>query len=104
LRGHADAQVMVDLLQRGIAGRGRLPGKHGGAPTAYAVVSVPVPDRPKELARLFRDASAVGINIEDVSIDHAPGMPFGLVELSVRPESSSDLAAALRSAGWSIQA
>jgi prephenate dehydrogenase len=103
LRGHADAQVVVDLLRQGIAGRGRLPGKHGGTPTAYAVVSVLVPDRPKELARLFRDASAVGVNIEDVSIDHAPGMPFGLVELSVRPDSSSDLAAALRSAGWSIQ-
>lgn len=94
---------MEDLLRRGIAGRGRLPGKHGGAPTRYAVVPVLVPDRPGELARLFRDAGRAGVNIEDVSIEHAPGMLLGLVELSIRPDAVEPLIEVLHSAGWSIQ-
>lgn len=99
----AGAETVVDLLQRGITGRARLPGKHGGAPTKYAVVAVLVPDRPGELARLFRDADAVGANIEDVLIEHASGVLFGLVELSVQPEAAAPLADALRSAGWLVQ-
>ena len=35
---------------------------------------------PGELARLFGDVGASGVNIEDVRIDHDPGRPVGLVE------------------------
>jgi prephenate dehydrogenase len=97
------ADVVAALLRRGAAGRSRLPGKHGGAPTTYAVVPVLVPDRPGELARLFRDAGTVGVNVEDVAIEHTPGVPYGLVELSVQLEAAQPLTDALRSAGWSIQ-
>ena len=74
-----------ELLVRGNAGRARLPGKHGAPPTSYAVVPVVLPDRPGELARLFADAGDAGVNIEDVRIEHSPGQPVGLVELSCRP-------------------
>ena len=47
---------------------------------------VAVPDHPGELARLFADAGASGVNIEDVRIDHDPGRPVGLVELVVAVE------------------
>ena len=39
------------------------------------------PRPPGELARLFADAVASEVNIEDVHIDHDPGRPVGLVEL-----------------------
>lgn len=90
------------LLTTGNAGRARLPGKHGTAPTAYVVVPVVVADRPGELARLFADAGVAGINIEDVRIEHSPGQPVGLVELSVQPAVEQRLATALGKLGWVV--
>ncbi len=58
------------MLRRGNAGRARVPGKHGAAPTAYETVAVLIGDQPGELARLFADAGAAGVNIEDVRIEH----------------------------------
>ena len=86
----------------GVRGRERLPGKHGGRSTRYAVVQVLVSDQPGQLARLFTAADEVGINIEDVSIEHAPGHPVGVVELMVGPDLAADLAGALRERGWSV--
>ena len=97
-----DRSAVADLLARGNAGRARLPGKHGARPLPYAVVPVVVPDRPGELARLFVAAGAAGVNIEDVTIEHSPGRPVGLVELAVRPEAADALADALTRAGWTL--
>lgn len=91
-----------DLLERGVAGRKALPGKHGGPTRTYAVVAVVLPDRPGQLATLFHDADATGVNVEDVAIEHSPGALVGMVELSVRPEGRDALVAGLRAAGWSI--
>ncbi|MBO0828891.1 MAG: prephenate dehydrogenase [Streptosporangiales bacterium] len=90
------------LLERGVAGRLALPGKHGGPTRAYAVVTVVLPDRPGQLARLFRDADAAGVNVEDVALEHSPGAEIGVVELSVRPESRDPLVTGLRKAGWDV--
>ena len=63
---------------------------------------VVVKDRPGQLGRLFADAGKAEVNIEDVSIEHSPGQPVGVVELSVRPERAATLADALRARGWSV--
>lgn len=97
------ADRLLGLLARGREGRRRLPGKHGAAAAAYAAVPVVVEDRPGELARLLVAAGETGVNIEDVTIEHAPGAPLGLVELAVRPELADRLAADLARAGWSVQ-
>jgi prephenate dehydrogenase len=96
------ATHVVDLLSRGQHGRARIPGKHGGRPSDYAVVPVVIPDRPGELALLFQAAGVAGVNIEDVTIEHSPGLPVGVAELSVRPEAAERLAAELRARGWKI--
>jgi prephenate dehydrogenase len=96
------ADVVRDFLVRGRAGRARLPGKHGRAAVSYAVVPVVIPDQPGALARLFAAAGEAGVNIEDVSIEHAPGQPVGLVELSVRPELADALTAGLQATGWRV--
>jgi prephenate dehydrogenase len=95
-------QKVSDLLERGNAGRARIPGKHGGRPSAYALVSVLIPDKPGELARLFQAAGDAGVNIEDVAIEHSPGLPVGVAELSVKPEAADPLADELRARGWSV--
>ncbi|WP_328889765.1 prephenate dehydrogenase [Streptomyces sp. NBC_00316] len=92
-----------DVLRRGNAGRVRVPGKHGAAPTAYEVVAVLISDRPGELAGIFADAGKAGINVEDVRIEHATGQQAGLVQLMVEPSAAPALAAALRERGWSIR-
>ncbi|MEL5954450.1 prephenate dehydrogenase [Streptomyces sp. CLV115] len=92
-----------DVLRRGNAGRVRVPGKHGTAPTAYEMVSVLISDRPGELAGIFADAERAGVNVEDVRIEHATGQQAGLVQLMVEPSAVPALSAALRERGWSIR-
>jgi prephenate dehydrogenase len=96
--------ALADLLTRGRDGRRLVAGKHGGPPTVFAAVPVVVADRPGELARLFAAAGEAGVNVEDVAIEHSPGQPVGLVELSVRPGAVTVLVEALRAAGWSVHA
>lgn len=88
------------LLARGVAGTRVIPGKHGGPSQHTLSVFVSVPDTPGELARLFADAGASGVNIEDVHIDHDPGRPTGLVELVVAESRADLLLGSLESRGW----
>lgn len=94
---------LADVLERGIAGVGRLPGKHGGTARGFVTVQVVIPDRPGELARLFHAAGEGGINIEDVRIEHSPGLPVGVAELLVRPEAVAPLSAVLAAEGWPVR-
>ncbi len=90
------------MLKRGVAGHGRIPGKHGGPAPAYVVVQVVIGDRPGQLARLFQICDEVGVNVEDVRLEHAPGLPLGIAELSVQPDSAPVLAQALRERDWQL--
>ena len=96
-------KAVAALLDRGQAGVARIPGKHGGAPREFAVVQVVIPDQPGELARLFEAAGAAGVNIEDVRIEHSPGLPVGVAELSVRPAEAGVLLDALEAGGWPVR-
>ncbi|MGN6129577.1 MAG: prephenate dehydrogenase [Nocardioidaceae bacterium] len=95
-----DRDKVATVLGRGVAGTAKIPGKHGAPVVEEAVVFVAVPDHPGELARLFSDASAIGVNIEDVRIDHAPGRPLGQVELTVAADQADHLLASLAERGW----
>jgi prephenate dehydrogenase len=97
-----DLDGVEKLLHAGVAGRGRLPGKHGSQPAEFVGVPVELADRPGQLAGLFSDVGEIGVNVEDVRIEHVPGEPVGLVELSVRPETQSTLTDALRLRGWTV--
>jgi prephenate dehydrogenase len=91
------------LLDRGRAGVGRIPGKHGGQPRKFTVVQVVIADRPGELARLFNAAGAAGVNIEDIRLEHSPGLPVGVAELSVRPDQAATLLDAMEDGGWPVR-
>jgi prephenate dehydrogenase len=97
------AADVTDLLERGQAGVARIPGKHGGQPRNFTVVQVVIPDQPGELARLFDAAGAAGVNIEDVRIEHSPGLPVGVAELSVRPDQATALLDAMEAGGWPVR-
>lgn len=90
-------------MRRGNSGQARIPGKHGAPPTRYETVVVAIGDQPGELGRLFGEVAQVGVNIEDVSIDHATGQRVGLVQLSVAPSAVKQLVVALRARGWDVR-
>lgn len=93
---------LTQLLKRGVAGHDRIPGKHGGPAPAYVVVQVVIGDRPGQLARLFQICDEVGVNVEDVRLEHAPGLPLGIAEVSVQPDSAPVLAQTLRERDWQL--
>ena len=95
-----DRGPLGEILQRGVAGTLAIPGKHGGPSRPTASVFVSLPDHPGELARLFADAGASEVNIEDVHIDHDPARDTGLVELLVDETRADHLQASLESRGW----
>ena len=95
-----DRGPLGEILERGVAGTRAIPGKHGGPSRPTASVFVSLPDHPGELARLFADAGASGVNIEDVHIDHDPARDTGLVELLVDETRADHLQASLESGGW----
>ena len=98
--GDDAAKELAAVLEAGREGVARIPGKRGGPAPDYVVVQVVIGDRPGELARLFAAAGTAGINIEDLRIEHSPGLPVGVAELSVRPEAAAPLVAALTEGGW----
>jgi prephenate dehydrogenase len=98
-----DPKSVATLLDIGQAGVARIPGKHGGAPREFTAVQVVIRDQPGELTRLFDAAGRAGVNIEDVRIEHSPGLPVGVAELSVRPAEAGPLLAALEAGGWPVR-
>jgi len=91
---------LMEILVRGRAGTQIIPGKHGGAAIETGPVFVLVPDHPGELARLFSDIGQIGVNVEDLRIDHDPGRPAGLVELQVEAAAAEELRTALEARNW----
>lgn len=92
-----------ELLRSGAEGKARIPGKHGAAESPYALVPVMVPDQPGSLAQLFVAAGELGINLEDVSIEHVLGRPSGVVDLFVHPWASAALREGLTSRGFDVR-
>ena len=90
------------LLSRGNQGVARIPGKHGGKYAQYQQVTVMIDDSPGALAALFTFVGEIGVNIEEIKLEHSPGAPIGLVELQVVPGSFEHLVKELTSHGWRL--
>ena len=94
--------ALNSVLERGNSGVARLPGKHGLKATNYSVNTVMIDDRPGELARLLTEIGEIGVNLEEIKLEHSPSSPVGLVEVSVLPEVDSVLVNALVERGWKL--
>ena len=90
------------LLARGNQGVARIPGKHGGKYAHYQQVTVMIDDSPGALAALFSFVGEIGVNIEEIKLEHSPGAPIGLVELQVLPASFEHLVKELSANGWRL--
>jgi len=97
-------EALTDLIERGRIEVARIPGKHGGAQRDYTAVTVIVPDEAGQLLRLLSDVTAVGVNVEDIAIEHSPRQPVGLTTLYVDPTRATELTAVLSDKDWEIAA
>ena len=97
-----DGGAAAALVATGRASRALLPGKAAATRPSWARVGVVIADRPGELARLFGVAAASDVNVEDLTIEHAPDHPVGYVDIDVRPEQADRLMGALAAAGWAV--
>lgn len=93
-------RTLAGAIAAGNEGHDRIPGKHGQAPAKYADITVYMDDEPGSLARLFADVEDLGINVEDVRMDHAPGIMLGSVDISVLPAQAHALVEGLTARGW----
>lgn len=94
-------RALADLLAAGNAGVARIPGKHG-TDLKLASLTVLIDDTPGQLARLLTEIGELGVNLEDLRLEHSPGAPLGVVELQVAPEAASGLVADLKQRGWRV--
>lgn len=95
----AGVHAVLDLGNKGV---GKIPGKHGGKFTEYQLLTVVIDDSPGALAGLLTFIGDIGVNIEDLKLEHSPGAPIGLVELQVLPESALRLTEKLSGNGWRL--
>lgn len=95
----AAVNQILDAGNRGVA---KIPGKHGSKAQQYQRIVVMIDDRPGELGRLFNEVGALGVNIEELQLEHSPSAQIGLVELFVLPKFAEPLVAGLQNRGWRI--
>ncbi|QQC59850.1 prephenate dehydrogenase [Rothia kristinae] len=93
---------IAQLMSEGNAGVARIPGKHGGSPKAFSELTVLVDDTPGQIARLLTEIGELGVNVEDVRMEHSPGQPVGMVEVAVNPTVHERLVQDLTTRGWRI--
>ena len=93
---------LAQLMSEGNAGVARIPGKHGTVPTAFATLTVLVDDTPGSLARLLADIGELGVNVEDLRLEHSTGADVGMAELSVSPAKHDELVTGLTERGWKV--
>jgi len=94
-------RAVADAIRQGNEGVERLPGKHGQN-RRFETMVVMVDDTPGQLGRLFGELGELGVNVEDLRLEHSPGAQFGLAEISVAPASLRGAIEGLEERGWRI--
>lgn len=90
---------LADLLAAGNRGVARIPGKHGSS-ERFVTITVLVDDRPGQLAGLLTELGDLGINMEDLRLEHSPGAQIGFAEIAVLPEVAEQAITDLTERGW----
>ncbi|RGE16828.1 prephenate dehydrogenase [Leucobacter sp. wl10] len=90
---------IADLLAEGNRGVARIPGKHGSS-EHFTTITVLIDDRPGELGRLLTELGELGINMEDLRLEHSPGAQIGFAEIAVLPEVAERAVSDLVERGW----
>lgn len=93
--------TIMNELAAGNAGVAKLPGKHGQN-RKFTAITVLVDDKPGQIARLLTEIGELGVNLEDMRLEHVEGAARGLVELTVLPDAAEKLVSDLEARNWSV--
>lgn len=94
-------RIVAETIRQGNDGVERLPGKHGQN-QRFETLVVMVDDTAGQLGRLFGELGELGVNVEDLRLEHSPGAQFGLAEISVDPAALHGAITGLQERGWRI--
>lgn len=98
-----DPDELEAFLEMGRSGARSLGGKHGSELSETTTMVVEIPDRPGALARLFSDIGRLGVNIEDLSVEHDQARDSGFLSIEVDPARADDLRAWMREHDWGLR-
>lgn len=98
----ANQDQVAAILNRGVQGKARIPGKHGAKNRDYSFLPIVIDDKPGQLASIFNECAKVDVNIEDLSIEHSPGQETGLITLSLSAQDCEKLSEHLISKGFRV--
>ena len=97
-----DLRKTEEILAIGRENHARIPGKHGGKRRDYWFLPIVIEDKPGQLAKIFDACAVVGVNVEDLAIEHTPGQESGLVTLALSKGDSEKLFTQLLTEGWKV--
>jgi len=96
-----DREGLHEVLTQAQRARLHIPTKPGSSPRGLRELLVHIPDRPGNLAAVFRILGAAGVNVEDLAIDHELQGGSGNLHIWVAGrEALATALASLSSAGW----
>lgn len=98
-----DPDAVESFFEQGRTGVRALPGKHGTDRRDWESVVIEIPDAPGALAGLFADIQAIGINVEDLSIEHDQTRTVGYLSVEVEAEAADRLRTAASDRGWTLR-
>jgi prephenate dehydrogenase len=104
VEGEAAGASVADLIGEGNHVHRKFPQKRWSrlaTGVSYGYVSVFVPDQPGGFADILRALADAAVNVEDITVDHVPERPLGLVELTVVAPELERATAVLTAAGFS---
>lgn len=92
---------IAGLMAEGNRGVARIPGKHGSS-ERFATLTAIIDDSPGQLARFLTELGELGINMEDLRLEHSPGAQIGFAQIAVTPDVADRAATDLADRGWRI--
>jgi prephenate dehydrogenase len=97
-----DEDRLVQLLGDARDARRALPGKESVS-GLLVELRIPIPDRPGAIAEITSTVSGLGVNIEDLGIEHAPDGRGGTMRLAVNGvEAAAKARTALTALGYHL--
>ena len=97
-----DKSAIAAFINRGRAGRARIPGKHGGKAREYTYLPIVIDDKPGQLAAIFNECKSISVNVEDLTIEHSPGQLSALITLALSSSDAQSLSSHLSAIGWNV--
>lgn len=97
-----DQESIKQFINEGAEEVSKIPGKHGGKARDYTFLPIVIDDKPGQLSLIFDECAKIGVNVEDLRIEHSPEQFTGLVTLALSLADAQKLEKHLSEKGWRV--